>query len=193
MWGSQGFVHYQYVVPDDADTVRATLEALSDQRCASFLAVLKRFGPANWPAVVPRTRLDPGARHPGGRGPGSLGCSIGSTEWSWKWAARLPRQGLPPRRRACPEDVPRARSVPGLRDRVDPDGVLQSDLARRLSQILWPSDERSRVRDALGNVQSVLVFGGGSDIALATVRQLVDRAREQLCSPLITRRSSMPR
>jgi len=34
------------------------------------------------------------------------------------------------------------------------------------------------VRDALGNVQSVLVLGGGSDIALATVRRLVDgRAR----------------
>jgi len=31
------------------------------------------------------------------------------------------------------------------------------------------------VRDALGNVQSVLVLGGGSDIALSTVRRLVDR------------------
>lgn len=34
------------------------------------------------------------------------------------------------------------------------------------------------MRDALGHVQSVLVFGGGSDIALATVRRLVaQRAR----------------
>ena len=31
------------------------------------------------------------------------------------------------------------------------------------------------MRDALGDVQSVLVFGGGSDIALATVRRLVGR------------------
>lgn len=31
------------------------------------------------------------------------------------------------------------------------------------------------MRDALGNVQSVLVLGGGSDIALATVRRLVAR------------------
>lgn len=30
------------------------------------------------------------------------------------------------------------------------------------------------MRDALGNVQSVLVFGGGSDIALATIRRLVE-------------------
>ena len=31
------------------------------------------------------------------------------------------------------------------------------------------------MRDALGNVQSVLVLGGGSDIALATVHRLVER------------------
>jgi len=31
------------------------------------------------------------------------------------------------------------------------------------------------VRDSLGSVQSVLVLGGGSEIALATVRQLVER------------------
>src|SRR5262252_3128996 len=31
------------------------------------------------------------------------------------------------------------------------------------------------MKDALGAVQSVLVLGGGSDIALATVRQLVQR------------------
>jgi len=31
------------------------------------------------------------------------------------------------------------------------------------------------MKDALGSVQSVLVLGGGSDIALATVRELVQR------------------
>src|SRR5262249_59478406 len=31
------------------------------------------------------------------------------------------------------------------------------------------------VKDSLGSVQSVLVLGGGSEIALATVRQLVER------------------
>ena len=31
------------------------------------------------------------------------------------------------------------------------------------------------MEDALGNPQSALVLGGGSDIAMATLRQLVDR------------------
>ena len=46
LYGPRGFVQYQFVVPFERDdVVREVLTTLAAERCPSFLAVLKRFGP----------------------------------------------------------------------------------------------------------------------------------------------------
>jgi decaprenylphospho-beta-D-ribofuranose 2-oxidase len=48
LYGSRGFIQYQFVVPDDAlDTLVEVIERLSAARVPSFLTVLKRLGPSN--------------------------------------------------------------------------------------------------------------------------------------------------
>ncbi len=48
VYGAEGFVQYQFVVPDSASyLISKTLDILKDAQCFSFLTVLKRLGDSN--------------------------------------------------------------------------------------------------------------------------------------------------
>ncbi|MGZ4797094.1 MAG: FAD-binding protein [Acidimicrobiia bacterium] len=134
VYGRRGCVQYQFVVPFGEEVaLRRIVETLSDEKLPSFLAVLKRFGAAN---------------------PGMLSFPMPG----WTLAVDIPvgRSDLPrifdriddlvleadgrvylaKDARTRPEHLgrmyPRLPEWQAVRHRLDPDGVVTSDLARRL-------------------------------------------------------------
>ncbi len=133
-YGRAGLVQYQFVVPFEAvDTMRRVVERISASGMASFLAVLKRFGPGNdAPLSFPSEGWILALDMPGGasglgellHGLDALVLDAGGRHYFAKDAHTTPE--------TIRRGYPRLAEWQEVRDRYDPHGVWQSDLGRRL-------------------------------------------------------------
>ena len=134
VYGRTGLLQWQFVIPLGAtDELRAIIGQLSASGCPSFLAVLKRMGPGNpgplsFPIEGWTLAFDVPADSPG------LGPLLDRLDD--QVVAMGGRLYLAKDSRMRPELLrdmyPKLDDWLAVRRRVDPDGVLVSDLARRL-------------------------------------------------------------
>ncbi|MER7805155.1 FAD-binding oxidoreductase [Streptomyces parvulus] len=135
IYGRGGFVQYQFVVGEGREeALRRIVRRISDHRCPSFLAVLKRFGEADpgwlsFPLPGWTLALDIPAGLPG------LGAFL--DELDEEVAEAGGRVYLAKDARLRPELLaamyPRLDDFRALRAELDPHRVFVSDLARRLT------------------------------------------------------------
>ncbi|MCU1397246.1 MAG: putative decaprenylphosphoryl-beta-D-ribose oxidase [Acidimicrobiales bacterium] len=133
-YGPHGFVQYQILVPfGEEHALRQVIERLAGSGAASFVTVLKRFGAANpaplsFPAPGWTLTLDIPA--------GTHGLSAMLHELDHVVLDAGGRHYMAKDSHTTPHAIrrgyPRLAEWQAVRDSVDPDGVWQSDLGRRL-------------------------------------------------------------
>jgi decaprenylphospho-beta-D-ribofuranose 2-oxidase len=132
-YGPRGFVQYQLVVPDHEDaTLVRVMEQISAARLPSFLAVLKRFGPGNdGPLSFPMAGWTLAYDVPAHPGLAPLLARLDEQVVAAGGRVYLAKDArLHPA--LLPAMYPRLDEFRAVRERVDPDRVFRSDLARRL-------------------------------------------------------------
>jgi decaprenylphospho-beta-D-ribofuranose 2-oxidase len=139
VYGPKGLLQYQFLIPppNSFEGVRAVLEAIAKTGKASFLAVLKKFGPMKNPA--PLSFPEPGyflaLDFPVGNG------SILKQMDEWdrlvlKYGGRLYLAKDSRMRRQTFEPMyPRLKEWKRAKAKYDPAGVFASDLGRRLGLV----------------------------------------------------------
>jgi len=134
LYGPQGFVQYQFAVPAErADVIEDAVEAIASSGIPSFLAVLKRFGPGTpGPLSFSQEGWTLALDFP--LGPPGLPALLDRLDDAV--AACGGRVYLAKDSRLRPELLtvmyPRLDDMARVCRRVDPEGVLASDLSRRL-------------------------------------------------------------
>ena len=134
LYGRQGLVQYQFVVPAGReDALVRCVEMLRTRRAPVYLAVLKRFGafPAG-PLSFPMEGFTLALDLPGGA-PGLRGALDELDEVVAGCGGRVYlTKDVRLRKDVLPAMYPLLDDFRSVRARVDPDGILRSDLARRL-------------------------------------------------------------
>jgi decaprenylphospho-beta-D-ribofuranose 2-oxidase len=134
IYGPAGFLQWQFVIPFDATRTLSTIvEQISQSGCTSFLAVLKSFGegnaaPLSFPAGGWTLALDIPA---GVLGLGSLLDRLDDLVVGVGGRIYLAKDSRV-RPELLPQMYPRLDEWREVRERVDPNRRIKSDLARRL-------------------------------------------------------------